>query len=825
MIYFCSQRNRRAKVLDSPNLNGIDYLEILDGTGDQRMLAVTLLKTAGAALQPAQVTIAGGESVTGIKVLSVQPAAKATPKTIVVQVDKAGDFSTYTLSLVRNQTTTEPPAGFDPQLASVDFSFKAGCPVTTDCNATACCPAVDRPEPEINYLAKDFLGFQQVMLDRMAVLMPGWTERHAADLGVALVEILAYVADHLSYRQDAVATEAYLGTARSRISLRRHARLVDYTMGEGTNARAWIQLKVGSDGMLPKGSQVFPRIVGQPALIKPGSANLDALLRTSAVVFETMADTKVYAGYEELHFYTWSDANCCLPRGAVQATLAGHLDKLAVGDVLLFEEVLGPHTGATQDADPMHRCAVRLTAVSVKDSLGQVLIDPLTNAQITQIAWAAADALPFSLCVSATTDAAHGSRAISDVSVARANMVPADHGLSRDWETLGTVPSSPPTPIARFACGGFPPVVTPRPFFFPSLQAGPLTFAPAYDPTQPTSAFATAPAATTPPGPTIAVRDDSGVAWTNSADLLELDDLTPGFVVEIERDGTAFLRFGDGQYGVAPATGRSLQARYRTGNGPLGNVGADTLAHVLPNVPASSPPNAIPAIMAARNPLAGAGGTAADTMDIVRQLAPWRFRTQDRAVTEDDYGAMATRDPDVHAARGTLRWTGSWRTAFVTVQPAAAAPPDAQVFKDVRTNLDIMRMAGVDLEVEPAIIVGLKIALKVCLKGGYFRSDVQRALMDRFTSGTMHNGKPGLFNPANFSFGQTIYLSPFVAAAQSVDGVAAVQAVAFQRADDPASDATAAGFMTMHPLEIARLDNDLGRPDRGLFVLDLDDGQ
>ena len=75
------------------------------------------------------------------------------------------------------------------------------------------------------------------MLDRLAVLVPGWTETHAADLGIAMVETLAYAADHLSYQQDAVSTEAYLGTARSRISLRRHARLVDYTVGEGCNAR------------------------------------------------------------------------------------------------------------------------------------------------------------------------------------------------------------------------------------------------------------------------------------------------------------------------------------------------------------------------------------------------------------------------------------------------------------------------------------------------------------------------------------------------------------------------------------------------------------
>ena len=44
--------------------------------------------------------------------------------------------------------------------------------------------------------------------------MPDWQERHVPDIGVALVELLAYVGDYLSYYQDAVATEAYLETAR-----------------------------------------------------------------------------------------------------------------------------------------------------------------------------------------------------------------------------------------------------------------------------------------------------------------------------------------------------------------------------------------------------------------------------------------------------------------------------------------------------------------------------------------------------------------------------------------------------------------------------------
>ena len=73
--------------------------------------------------------------------------------------------------------------------------------------------------------------------------MPDWTERHVPDLGITLVELLAYVGDYLSYYQDAVATEAYLDTARRRISVRRHVRLVDYRMHDGCNARAWVSCR------------------------------------------------------------------------------------------------------------------------------------------------------------------------------------------------------------------------------------------------------------------------------------------------------------------------------------------------------------------------------------------------------------------------------------------------------------------------------------------------------------------------------------------------------------------------------------------------------
>ncbi|HEX3350153.1 MAG TPA: hypothetical protein VHS58_18845 [Acetobacteraceae bacterium] len=823
MVYFCAQRNRRTLVLATPPLNGIDYLEAADAA-DQTVLLLTFLRDpAPLGLGPAQIVIAGGENVTGIQVLSVTIETDR-PDTLRIQVDRAGDFSAYALSLRADDTTAEPPPGVDPALSQVAFSFKAGCPVSADCLPILCCPAPAVAEPDINYLAKDYPGFVQVMLDRMAVLAPGWTERHTADLGVTLVEALAYVADHLSYRQDAVATEAYLGTARSRISLRRHAKLVDYRVDEGENARVWLHFSVKGEGVgLPLGTHVLPRVAGVPALIPPTAPLAKTMLAEAGAVFTTLVDATLSELLNEVAFYTWGDANCCLPAGATTATLAGHLDTLAAGDVLLFEEALGPLTGAPEDADRRHRWVVRLTAVRYTDRNGHALVDPANSDpaknRITEIAWIAADALPFPLCLSSVTGKGNP---VADVSVARGNMVPADHGM---WQaaSLGTVPDGPPAPVGGSGgdCCGTTPAFAPPPFFFPAVPAAPLTFARTFDATAPASAFAAPPTGAPPPRPQIRVTDDRGENWAEEGDLLSLGPLDQGYVVETERDGTSFLRFGDRDYGAAPEPGVSFSVQFRTGNGSAGNVGPDTLGHVL------TPETRIHSL---RNPLAGAGGRDPDTMESIRQRAPWAFRTQLRAVTEADYGDVAARDPAIREARGTLRWTGSWRTAFVAIDPAPPAPyvaasPPRDLARVTLKRMNLLRMAGVDLAVEPAIIVGLRVALAVCVLPRHRRTDVARALTQVLISGQTCDGMPGLLDPSRFRFGQTIYLSPIIAAVQAVEGVASVHATAFQRVADPARDAVADGFITMQRLEIARVDNDPSRPDRGILELALDGGQ
>jgi predicted phage baseplate assembly protein len=279
--------------------------------------------------------------------------------------------------------------------------------------------------------------------------MPDWQERHVPDLGITLVELLAYTGDYLSYYQDAVATEAYLDTARQRISVRRHARLVDYRMHEGCNARAWLCLETGSnltgEQALDPGQLFF--ITGlNDAQTENGrvltSRDLLNLPPSSYEIFEPVLTEplELYVAHQRIAFYTWGDRQSCLPAGATRATLRDPRTPpptppekeppakgkrpprgkeaaaaqaaqqqlkqqqseptpnepppdtglhLAPGDVLIFEEVLGPVTGLAEDADPRHRHAVRLTRVTYsEDDLYQPPVP------VVEIEWAAEDALP-----------------------------------------------------------------------------------------------------------------------------------------------------------------------------------------------------------------------------------------------------------------------------------------------------------------------------------------------------------------------------------------------------------------------------------------------
>jgi Baseplate J-like protein len=848
--FFCKdEQQRRADLLAHPNalLNGIDFLEV--DAADHRTLRVFFLRPVapanaanpndpadvyGLRADPSRVLITGGTRIIGIRVVEV---VRAPDGHLDIKVDPAGDFSVYELTL--------NAPNLDPFLSSVEFSFMASCPVDFDCLQPVECPPPALSEPLLDYLAKDYASFRRLMLDLLPQLNPNFIERNPSDLGIALIELLAYHGDHLSYAQDAVGNEAYLDTARHRISARRHARLIDYRMHDGRNAWTYVHVAVTATGtldiatkMLTKISSPLGRNTAPPGVvIDESKITADSLERdpalSSTVVFESTHKAGLAPQNNEVFIHTWGNEECCLRRGTTEVFLysvnpATHVAELPVlkrGDLLLFEEVKGPLTGAAADANLVNRQVVLIDEI-VSGTTDPLYKDVLTSDNALQrfqagdtplpllrVRWLRDDALGFPLCISARLP---DIGKVRNISVARGNIILADHGLSIS-ETILLPSPAPADEIVQI-----------------ELSRGPLTkyCLPAeveYDlatgQLKTERRYLACDVRETTPAVSLRVSSPSlsTELWTVVPDLLDSSAFDQNFVAEVDNSGRASLRFGDGEYGREVSGATRFDAVYRIGNGVRGNIGLDSLAHVA----LSGPANWIDSV---RNPLAAVGGVDAEPIGEVRQKAPQAFHAEQfRAVTEADYVNAAKKMTDVAGAVASFRWTGSWYTVFVGVDPrdqqdlifesGGRIRLSPRLERRVRAFLTRYRLAGYDMEIRPPQFVPLEIEIEICVTPGYFRGDVKRVVAEALSSRILSDGSRGFFHPDNFTFGQAVYLSQIYAAVERVEGVESAVIRIFKRYGQSESGELESGVMTIGPWEIAQLENDPDFMEHGVLTI------
>ena len=103
-----------------------------------------------------------------------------------------------------------------------------------------------------------------------------------------------------------------------------------------------------------------------------------------------------------------------------------------------------------------------------------------------------------------------------------------------------------------------------------------------------------------------AVRAWSGANWWPVPDLLSSTEFQHHFVADVDDVGRAVLRFGDGEYGERLIDVDQADVWYRIGNGRAGNIGADSLAHIVRAVPASARHGRSSSASATRCPRRGA---------------------------------------------------------------------------------------------------------------------------------------------------------------------------------------------------------------------------
>jgi hypothetical protein len=778
----------RARDLEDEGLNGIKLvfvaLESSDppGYGELRLefhntLHLTAIDDAVnvSAVPPTDIfSISGGSRLPAGNAageVQVTQLVSHSGNSLVLRVAPVGDYSSYRLRVSFQSAGGDDL--IDPLFAEIPFKFRPGC---FNLN---CAPAWEAgrdkmPTPSIDYLAKDFDSFKHVLINAMRERVPGWEPTSEVDLDQLILSLLAADGDFLSDFQDRVLQERYWGLARKRVSMARHARLMDYHIHQGNQACTELIVEVDSEQTLAEALGVWT------------GADWKA---PDAQIFLTTHAQWCHPWLNQINFFTWDEALNSLDAGTSHADLAlpAALNPANLGEAnqfrdilrrddvryLVIEEQLNPETGTVNGRDSTKRQKLELLTGHTG---AETRFDPFSNQHYVRVFWTAEAPLQRRYCTVTRCEGAP----VTDVSVLYGNVVDASHG--RPHTTVFRRPGS--------ALGA-----TDNALLIHSDEAhwevgprGTLCCLP----NTPVAYRDTPPGGDVPPQSSCVV-DVAGFAtpWAEQIALVQSQGDDEHYLVETDELSGSTLRFGNGTNGRSLENDAVVSCHYQIGRGSAGNVGLDTLTgHDGPNW-----------LIGMRNPFDVNNGRDPEPHEAFLRRVPIAYRSrQKRAVTLADYVARAEELAEVSHAYASYGWTGSWRSVRIAIDPAGTTELSDTRRELIHRHLDAVRLIGEDLEIRPARYVPLDILLRVCAHPDNWPEDLGIILEQEFSDGLTPDGRRGFFYPDDWTFGQPLHASQIIGRALAVIGVERVLLLSIRRWNQGFGPSTSS--ITINPDEL-----------------------
>lgn len=248
-----------------------------------------------------------------------------------------------------------------------------------------------------------------------------------------------------------------------------------------------------------------------------------------------------------------------------------------------------------------------------------------------------------------------------------------------------------------------------------------------------------------------------GRRWTEVPSLYGRRAAEEVFSTWNDDDGKTHVRTGDGVAGRRLPTGARVTATYRVGGGaavpPPGS-----LTQLL-----STPPN----LRSVRNPVAPGGGSDAQPASEIRDLAPRSVLTFGRAISGDDYAAVAA------AAPGVLRASTVWAFDAKEQRPTVSVyvGDDPAAVDSARAALRAQADPNRPLAVLPAVKVPAAVRVVLSVDPQY----VIEPVVDQARQAVLDE----LFAPGILALGEPLYRSELERVLTDVPGVLASRQLRF----------------------------------------------
>jgi hypothetical protein len=272
--------------------------------------------------------------------------------------------------------------------------------------------------------------------------------------------------------------------------------------------------------------------------------------------------------------------------------------------------------------------------------------------------------------------------------------------------------------------------------------------------------------------------------WRLRESLVFSSERQKDFAVEIDENDRATVIFGDEVLGAIPASGSTIKVSYRVGGGSHGNVAANSIETIIEVQQL--------ALLGAQvtNPTAATGGAERESIEHAVSHAPQVFRSLKRAVTAQDYEALAL---DFKGVGKVLAEGTSWNVVTLYVAPAGGGHVSDVLEANLLAYFEDRRPIGTIIEVEDVDYVPIFVTAQIGVTSYYDGEDVKERVQQAVSK---------LLAFENVDFQQTVYLSKFYEAIEAIDGVAFVNISEFRRAGQPSGFVEPSGKIELSAHEI-----------------------
>lgn len=247
----------------------------------------------------------------------------------------------------------------------------------------------------------------------------------------------------------------------------------------------------------------------------------------------------------------------------------------------------------------------------------------------------------------------------------------------------------------------------------------------------------------------------NAIVWANVESLIYEGSTSQSFRQTVNENMQAIIQFGDDVNGAIPTIGDNVIINYNSTNGIDGNVDSNSITNIISAI---VPPATF--TVSVTNPNAAAGGSNVESLASLKRNIPLLNRTNNRAVTEQDYIDIGNLNPQV--AQTSIDYDCG-KFVDIYIVPINGGIASSVLLSNITDFYEARRLITTSINVLAAGEIPIVLDINLRVLSSYVQADIITAVETNLQT---------FFDPSNQKIGGTLHISDIYETIENTTGVA-----------------------------------------------------